>query len=546
MMLIRRSWIKMSHNGILLLPGCGALSFSTDTFLNNMSMVLGNISAHPSLSRGQASSSSSSSHSHSPFSHSPLSPFSHVRSYSASLEGSSSPSGGGGGNGGASSSSDVSSEEEEDSSSSSSSSSNDPLSAALPVRANYTTQRRAGYAGGKFIAPVMQVLRLTDEQGKPVEDSGEDVLDGSVFPDANTAVKLYKTMARLQVMDAIFYEAQRQARFSFYMTSAGEEATVVASAAALHDEDVIYAQYREQGALMWRGYTCQDFADQCYSNERDPNKGRQMPIHYGDKHKNFVTISSPLGTQLPQAVGHAYALRMEDDGLVASRRLDVSDDAAGEQHRRVVACYFGEGAASEGDFHAALNMSATLDTPVVFLCRNNGWAISTPAWPEQYKGDGIAGRGGSYGVRSIRVDGNDAVAVYVAVSQARAEAAETGTPRLLELMTYRRGHHSTSDDSTRYRGKASEIAREPVGRFAAYLKGLGWWSDDEDAEWRAECRAEAIDALREGESVSKPPISGLFEDVYKDMPWNISRQLDETLAHAKRFPEEVPHGVPLH
>ena len=371
----------------------------------------------------------------------------------------------------------------------------------------------------------MQVLRLTDEQGNPVEESGEDVLDGSVFPDANTAVKLYKTMARLQVMDAIFYEAQRQARFSFYMTSAGEEATVVASAAALHDEDVIYAQYREQGALMWRGYTCQDFADQCYSNERDPNKGRQMPIHYGDKHKNFVTISSPLGTQLPQAVGHAYALRMEDDGLVASRRLDVSDDAAGEQHRRVVACYFGEGAASEGDFHAALNMSATLDTPVVFLCRNNGWAISTPAWPEQYKGDGIAGRGGSYGVRSIRVDGNDAVAVYVAVSQARAEAAETGTPRLLELMTYRLGDHSTSDDRRNYVPANQLIQAEqdgdPIRRLSSFLGE----EDNEHAVVRDAALMEARRAIDAARDTPRPDLSTMFEDVYDPLSASQSHEL---------------------
>ena len=388
-------------------------------------------------------------------------------------------------------------------------------------------------------ASAVPMFRVLEEDGSVVEDAADDVQSGRVFPSKEHALKMYRTMAKVQVMDAIFHEAQRQARFSFYMTCAGEEAAVVASAAALHDDDVIYSQYREHAALMWRGFTAQDFADQCYSNERDLNKGRQMPIHYGDKARNFVTISSPLATQLPQAVGHAYALRMEDDGLAP--RLDGKDGT----DRRVVACYFGEGAASEGDFHAALNFSATLETPVVFLCRNNGWAISTPAWPEQYKGDGIAGRGLSYGVQSCRVDGNDAVATYVAVEKARRESAETGTPRLIEMMTYRRGHHSTSDDSSRYRSSAA-VGREPVARFASYLVAQGWLTEAEDAAFRATCRTESIDALRQGEGVPKPPASALFDDVLHGSPaWNVARQRAATLALARAQPSEFPADVPL-
>ena len=171
-------------------------------------------------------------------------------------------------------------------------------------------------------------------------------------------VKMYTDMVTLETMDNVLYDAQRQGRISFYMTNYGEEATHVGSAAALDASDMVFGQYREAGVLMWRGFTLDDFMNQCYSNELDPAKGRQMPIHYGSKELNFQTISSPLATQMPQASGAAYAYKMNGED-------------------RCVICYFGEGAASEGDAHAAFNFAATLNCPVIFFCRNNGYAIST-------------------------------------------------------------------------------------------------------------------------------------------------------------------------
>merc|ERR1719323_977420 len=164
----------------------------------------------------------------------------------------------------------------------------------------------------------------------------------------------------------------------------------------------------------------------------DPGKGRQMPVHFCASEINMQAVTSPLGTQIPQAAGAGYAYRM-----------------GGE--RRCGVAYFGDGAASEGDFAVALNFAATLQAQTIFLCRNNGWAISTPV-KEQYAGDGIAARGIAYGIWSIRADGNDLAAVYRAAKEARKICIEKGEPVILELMTYRRGHHSTSDDATRYRG----------------------------------------------------------------------------------------------
>jgi 2-oxoisovalerate dehydrogenase E1 component alpha subunit len=236
-------------------------------------------------------------------------------------------------------------------------------------------------------------------------------------------------------MDQIFYDAQRQGRISFYMTAAGEEAIHIGGGAALDASDMVFAQYREAGVLMWRGFTLQQFADQCFSNVGDPAKGRQMPIHYGSKILNYQTVSSPLSTQMPQASGAAYSFK-----------LDMANGAPG----RVAACFFGDGAASEGDAHAALNFAATLEAPVLFMCRNNGFAISTSV-QDQYRGDGIASRGVGYGMATIRVDGNDLLAVYEVTKRAREYAIENSAPVLIEYMTYRQGHHSTSDDSTQYR-----------------------------------------------------------------------------------------------
>lgn len=248
-----------------------------------------------------------------------------------------------------------------------------------------------------------------DRQGNIINTSEDPKLSDEVI------IKMYKDMTLLNVIDKILYESQRQGRISFYMTNYGEEATHVGSAAALDNNDVVYGQYREVGVLLWRGFTLQELVDQCYGNRDDAGKGRQMPVHYGSRRLNFVTISSPLGTQMPQAVGSAFALRGTNKAVI---------------------CYFGDGAASEGDAHAAFNFAATLKCPVILFCRNNGYAISTPV-EEQYKGDGIAARGPSYGMHTLRVDGNDVFAVYNATKKAKEYAVNENKPVLIEALTYR-------------------------------------------------------------------------------------------------------------
>lgn len=364
--------------------------------------------------------------------------------------------------------------------------------------------------------------------------------DGSIRPDADpatadvdkeTALRMYKTMVRLQRMDAVLNDAQRQGRISFYMTNSGEEGTHIGTAMALRDDDEVFAQYREAGVLMWRGFTLQNFADQCFSNAADLGKGRQMPVHYGSAKLHFQTISSPLATQIPQAAGAAYACKLEGKG-------------------RVVACYFGDGAASEGDFHAALNMAATLQVPCVFVCRNNGFAISTPV-AEQYRGDGIAARGVAYGMHVMRVDGNDVLAVRAAMTRARAIAAgEDGSgqtkPVLLEAMTYREGHHSTSDDSTRYRSPDEiKVWREksnPVARFRRFLEARGWWDAAQDEALAAEERKGVLAAMTAAERKGRPSDDELISDVYDEPPALLKEQYAALKEHTARHPAAYADG----
>ncbi|KAK9845980.1 hypothetical protein WJX81_007528 [Elliptochloris bilobata] len=386
----------------------------------------------------------------------------------------------------------------------------------------FTTELK--FVGGHFSTdvPPMSCYRTLDSVGDALQEA-----DTPWGLDEEQAVRIYRAMVGLQTMDGVFYDSQRQGRFSFYITSAGEEATAVGSAAALAPADVVFAQYREQGVLLYRGFSFLDFAHQCFGNAQEPGKGRQMPIHYGSAELNFHTISSPLATQLPHAVGAAYALKLE-------------------ARQAVVAVYFGEGAASEGDFHAAANFAATLGAPVLFICRNNGWAISTPA-TEQYRGDGIAGRGPSYGIPSVRVDGGDARAVYNATAAARDIALRHGGPVLIEAMSYRSGHHSTSDDSSRYR-TATEMAvwraRDPAARFRRLLDAAGWWDDGREQALRQATRREVVAALGKAQRVPKASLDAMFADVYAEVPWHLAEQQAEVAEHLRRHPGAWP-DIPL-
>ncbi|KAJ7957030.1 2-oxoisovalerate dehydrogenase subunit alpha 2, mitochondrial-like [Quillaja saponaria] len=391
------------------------------------------------------------------------------------------------------------------------------------------------FPGGKLkLTPEMRFIsetpcerahcyRVLDDDGKPIM--------GSTFVQVHedVAVKMYSNMVTLQTMDSIFYEAQRQGRISFYVTTVGEEAINIASAAALTIDDLIFPQYREPGVLLWRGFTLQEFANQLFGNKDDYGKGRQMPAHYGSNKLNYITVASTVATQLSHAVGAAYSLRMDKKYACA-------------------VTYFGDGGSSEGDFHAALNFAAVAEAPVIFICRNNGWAISTPT-SDQFRSDGVVVKGRAYGVRSIRVDGNDALAMYSAVHTAREMAITKQRPILIEALTYRTGHHSTSDDSTKYRSadeiKWWRVAQEPVAKFRKWIEGNGWWNDEAEIQIRDSARQQILHAIQVAEKVEKPPTADIFTDVYDVLPFNLREQeqlLKETI---KKHPQDYQQNVPV-
>ncbi|CAG9827607.1 unnamed protein product [Diabrotica balteata] len=388
-------------------------------------------------------------------------------------------------------------------------------SAPLFPGARTTWTEKLEFTGPQSYGPI-PVYRVLDRQGNLINTKDDPNLSEEIM------VKMYKDMTLLGVMDKILYDAQRQGRISFYMTNYGEEASHIGSAAALTNEDVVYGQYREAGVLLWRGFTLQQFVDQCYGNKDNLEKGKSMPVHYGSRDINFLTISSPLATQLPQAVGSAYVLKGKN---------------------RIVICYFGEGTASEGDTHAALNFAATLNCPVILFCRNNGYAISTPV-EEQYQGDGIAARGPGYGINTLRVDGNDVFAVYNATKMAKEYALRENKPVLIEAMSYRVGDHSTSDDSSAYRS-SEEINHwksndYPTHKLRYYLTKRNIWNDTKEKLWMEEAKGDVMKAFTSGEKKLKLNWAAMFDDVYKYMPQHLQKQKIAQIEHVKNYKEHYP------
>jgi 2-oxoisovalerate dehydrogenase E1 component alpha subunit len=311
--------------------------------------------------------------------------------------------------------------------------------------------------------------------------------------------------------------------------SAGEEGISIGSASALHPSDVAFCQYREAGVYLQRGFKLSDFMNQLFANSKDNGLGRNMPVHYGSKELNIHTISSTLATQIPHAAGAAYALKMQN----------IQNP---EQPPRVAVCYFGEGAASEGDFHGALNIAATRQVPCIFICRNNGYAISTPT-SDQYRGDGIASRGAGYGIATLRVDGNDIFAVRRATKMARSLALQNGgQPILVEMMAYRVGHHSTSDDSFAYRQRVEvedwKRRDNPITRLRKWLEGRELWDDAREKELRSSTRKEVLRAFEEAEKEKKPSIKNAFEGVWEELTEEQRAHVEEQQDIMRRYPRE--------
>jgi 2-oxoisovalerate dehydrogenase E1 component alpha subunit len=326
--------------------------------------------------------------------------------------------------------------------------------------------------------------------------------------------RLYRLMLLVRALDARMMILQRQGRIGFYMTGHGEEAAILGSAYALEPTDWILPCYREYHAALLRGYSIKDFICQLLGNALDNTKGRQMPIHIAVRDLYFGSVSSPVGTQIPQAVGMAWAAKLRGEPNVAI-------------------AYFGDGATSAADFHVGANFAGVFKAPCILFCRNNGWAISTPS-TVQSAVQVFAQKAVAYGIDGVRVDGNDLFAV-VEVTRRAAERARRGEgATLIEAVTYRRGAHSSSDDPSVYRKEEEARAwdeKDPLLRIRRFLERKKLWSDDDQRAAEAEAQATVQNALHEAEAIPPPPVPTLFDDVFAEVPWHLREQREELLAY---------------
>ncbi|HVP87819.1 MAG TPA: thiamine pyrophosphate-dependent dehydrogenase E1 component subunit alpha, partial [Casimicrobiaceae bacterium] len=324
-----------------------------------------------------------------------------------------------------------------------------------------------------------------------------------------------RAMLRTRMFDARMLTAQRQKKMSFYMQSLGEEAIGSAHSMALADGDMCFPTYRQQSLLLARDDApIVPMMCQLLSNQRDPVKGRQMPVMYSFKRLGFFTISGNLATQFIQAVGWAMASAIKGDTKIASG-------------------WIGDGATAEADFHTALTFAHVYRAPVILNVVNNQWAISSFQYVAGGEQTTFAARGVGCGIASLRADGNDFLAVYAASRWAAERARSNLGPTLIEWITYRGGAHSTSDDPSKYR-PADDWKHfplgDPIARLKQHMIAIGVWSEEDHTRMQKEVEGAVIAAQKEAESYGSLAdghvfsAASMFEDVFKDMPAHLRRQ----------------------
>jgi 2-oxoisovalerate dehydrogenase E1 component alpha subunit len=374
---------------------------------------------------------------------------------------------------------------------------------------------------GAFTDLAYTLVRVLDDEARAVGP-----WDPRLSPD--TLRRMLRALALTRAFDERMFRAQRQGKTSFYMKSTGEEAVAVAAAFALDRDDMCFPSYRQQGILVARGYPLTEMMNQIYSNTADKLGGKQLPIMYSAKDHGFFSISGNLATQYPQAVGWAMASAARGD-------------------TRIAAAWVGEGSTAEGDFHSACTFAAVYRAPVILNVVNNQWAISSFSGFAGAEATTFAARGVGYGVAALRVDGNDALAVYAATAWA-AERARTGAgATLIEHFTYRAEGHSTSDDPSQYRSAGEPNAwplGDPVRRLKDHLICLGEWDEERHAAMDTELAAEVRAAQKSAEANGvlghglHQPLDSLFDGVFEEMPWHLREQRAQMLA------EEEASGRP--
>jgi pyruvate dehydrogenase E1 component alpha subunit len=330
--------------------------------------------------------------------------------------------------------------------------------------------------------------------------------------------ELYELMLLVREFNEKATLMQRQGRIHSFLNCIGQEAAIIGSARALKPEDWVFPSYREHPIPLMRGVPLEQLFNHLIGNSADTAKGRNLPPEYSFREVNFVSISAPVGTQLPQATGVARAMQIRGD-------------------KKVVLVYCGEGATSQGDFHTALNFAGVWKAPVVFFVQNNGWAISVPS-SRQTASVNFSVKARAYGFAGETIDGNDLLAVHRAVSRAVTKARGGDGPTLIEAETYRLGPHSTSDDPKQYRSE-EEVRewqqRDPILRTEHHLAEKGAWSEEYGREMRRKAAREVRQAADRALREPLPAVESLFEDVYLAAPWHLQEQKQQYLALRKKL-----------
>ena len=314
------------------------------------------------------------------------------------------------------------------------------------------------------------------------------------------ALRIYEVMRLARAVDERMWLINRQGRAPFVISCQGQEGAQVGIAAALRTGyDWVAPYYRDAGVILWFGMTARDQMLSFFARREDPNSGgRQMPGHFGNRRLHIVTGGSPVATQLLHAAGVALASKQRKEDAVTG-------------------AFFGEGAASQGDTHEAMNFAGIHKLAVIFVCENNGYAISVPQ-SHQMAIENVADRAAGYGFPGVVVDGNDVLACYEAARQAVDRARRGEGPTLIEVKTYRFTAHSSDDDDKRYR-PAEEVAiwrqKDPIQRYATYLRDAGILSDPVEEEITERVTQQVDDATEYAEEAPDPTVDDLMTFVYK-------------------------------
>ena len=348
-----------------------------------------------------------------------------------------------------------------------------------------------------------------------INEEGDFVGDTALKPGEALCREMFRWMLYVRAFDTEVLALQRAGRISFCNPSTGQEANQIGTACALAPEDWIFPSYRVAGVYLYRKGSPLPLLNQLYGNDCDLSRGRQLPMHFGDKAVNFLSVSSPVGTQITQAVGFSWAAKLKGQPVVSI-------------------AYFGDGATSTNDFHAGLNLAGVLRSPTIFYCENNQYALSVPIH-RQTASKSIAAKGVAYGISGVQVDGNDVLAVYAATCRAREQARSGQGPTLIEAVTYRQGLHSSTDDPSLYRPSEEERkwkSNDPILRCRQFLQKQGWWSADWEEQALSEQRSQMAQAISEAERNPPPPPGSMFDDVWASMPPGLAarqRHLSEEL-----------------